>query len=171
MPPPRSSIRRRTTVGLRLRVCLISVFAATAVMGALVVAVITGWIFESAAGRMPQGGELVREVPQLVQRQLWITLAVLVPAFVAVGAAVTARIAGPIERLAQHLDAIASGARPESCQFAEDDELFELGVLLDRAVERIANEAEPEPQTVRMDDDDVPSIVRSRRETEPAQPA
>ncbi len=106
---------------------------------------------------------LLGELPGILGVNLLLTLLVLVPLMVMVGVLTTHRIAGPIYRFHMHLREIANGGDPGTCRIRKGDELQELCVLINQAIEATRSKAlqqaeeheapresvEPEPEPAR----------------------
>ena len=72
---------------------------------------------------------------------IMITIFVLVPLTVGIGTWMTFRIAGPLYRFRQHLGEIAEGRDPGPCRIRSYDELQDLCLLINRAVDRLRADA------------------------------
>lgn len=126
---------------IQLRFCV--VFFLTAAITALVDVVVLHRLLEDIAWRLPNDGAAFQRVlPRLLPASFSMTLALLVPVSLLVGASATLRIVGPLGRFRGFLEDVARGARPQPCRIRSTDELQELCALLNEVTEPLRN---PQP--------------------------
>ncbi len=137
------TIRRKKLIKFPLQMRLVATFLAIACAAALFQVFLLNRSIMSLVADLPKEGEIVlNQLPTLLLINLGLTFAVLFPIMVMVGIAVTHRIAGPVYRFEQHLDAIARGEHPGECRIRTNDELHDLCEKINRAVARLREDAE-----------------------------
>lgn len=135
------SQRRSKVPRPRLQMKLILMFLSVALCCVLLQFNLLGAATSELAMRVPGAGlPLGYMVMDLMSQHLLICLACLVPLTLAVGIAVTFRIAGPLHRFEQHLRAIGRGEDPGPCHIRKGDELGELCEAINLAVNRLRSE-------------------------------
>ncbi|MEE8141464.1 MAG: hypothetical protein V3T77_00020 [Planctomycetota bacterium] len=89
-----------------------------------------------------EGMSLSGKVFDILWRDLFIALALLIPLTVSVGIIVTFRIAGPVYRFESYLRSIAGGENPGPCSIRRGDELQELCTAINLAVDALRQQNE-----------------------------
>jgi hypothetical protein len=128
--------RRRTKLILpRLQLWLIGTLTGTASLALVAQYQILTTRLAEFAQTMPSGGSyLAQEIPRLTTGMLLISFGLLLPTIVGLGVLVTFRIAGPIFRFKQHLDAVARGEDVGPCRVRRGDLLHDLCASINQAV-------------------------------------
>src|SRR6185503_8830047 len=111
--------------GLQLR--LILKFTASASVVVLIQAILLNHLVAGLSAKLPHDESiLLDEWPAVFRFQLVAAFALLVPMLTAIGIQASFRIAGPLHRLQQHLEALAAGEDPGPCSMRAGDELQHL---------------------------------------------
>ena len=96
----------------------------------------------------------------ILSGKLLITLALLVPFTLAIGVVLTHRVAGPLYRFEQFLNAVKVGEHPEPCRLRKGDELWDFCELLNEVTEPLRNGSVELPKAEK-DEDQEPAEVES----------
>ena len=136
--PDPSWRRQRRLIKPGLQARLVLAFGGVSLLALSVQFLLFLFLSMRLANRLPSGGdELVNAMPWLLATALGCSLAVLFPATVVVGLAVTFRVAGPLWRFEHYLAAVARGERPEGpCRIRDGDELRELCDAINGALDQ-----------------------------------
>ena len=133
----KKSDRRRIKLikpGLQLR--LTGVFLGLSGLGFLLQALHVGLRLSEVSGHLPHDGTfLMSMLPELPIEILLFSFGMLMPLTLAVGVLITFRIAGPIYRFEQFLQAVKSGKQIGPCKLRTGDELQELCQLINEVTE------------------------------------
>ncbi len=128
--------RRITLIQPRLQLRLVGTFAGMCALGLLAQSLVLGAQLTSVARELPSGGvRLGQALPGILVQGLALSFALLVPALLVIGIRATFRIAGPLYRFEQHLQAVARGEWPEPCPIREADDLQDFCKSLNAALE------------------------------------
>ncbi len=95
-----------------------------------------------------EGITLSGKVFDVLWRDLFVALALLIPLTVSVGIIVTFRLAGPVYRFENYLRSIAAGENPGPCKIRTGDELQELCTAINLAVDALRGNQESSIGTV-----------------------
>jgi hypothetical protein len=140
--------RRNKLIQPRLQLRLVFTFLGVALLALLMQFLLFGATLSSLADELPQDGPaLLDRIPHYTLLAFAISLCVLLPMTLCVGVIVTFRIAGPIYRFEQHLEAIARGEDPGVCRIRRDDELQQFCKTLNAALDKLRSarvQARPE---------------------------
>ncbi|MCP3917462.1 MAG: hypothetical protein GY711_18105 [bacterium] len=135
--------RRNKFVKPKLQVKFGFVFLGVASTAVLVQAIIIHSAMSDAAKRLPADGDiLVSLLPQLLMSSIFLTLALIAPVVVGVGAAAMFRIAGPAHRMEVHMQAVARGENPGACKIRQRDELQGMCEAMNAAHEQLRGKVE-----------------------------
>lgn len=153
----KKSERRRIKLikpGLQLR--LTGVFLGLSGLGFMLQALHVGLRLSEVSGHLPHDGTfLMSMLPELPIEILLFSFGMLMPLTLAVGVLITFRIAGPIYRFEQFLQAVKTGKQVGPCKLRTGDELQELCQLINSALakartgeqtEVVELGSEPEPE-------------------------
>lgn len=137
--------RKKKLINSGLQLKMIAAFLFLSCISALFQVTLLNRSIMSLSSLMESDGDiLLSEMPSLLMSNMILTLGVLLPMMLLVGILITHRIAGPIYRFEQHLEAIARGENPGACKIREDDELQSLCDTINRAVDQLRSEIEEE---------------------------
>jgi len=115
--------------GLQLR--LVAIFLCSAALAVQAEAILITYTLTKLAEDMPNDGSvLLSQLPEFVRTNLLLTFALLAPLTLGVGIVATFRVAGPLYRFQQFLQAVKEGRQVEPCTIRKGDELHEFCVLL-----------------------------------------
>jgi hypothetical protein len=115
--------------GLQLR--LVAIFLCSAALAVQAEAILITYTLTKLAEDMPNDGSvLLSQLPEFVRTNLLMTFALLAPLTLGVGIVATFRIAGPLYRFQQFLQAVKEGRQVEPCTIRKGDELHDFCVLL-----------------------------------------
>ena len=150
--------RKKKLVNSRLQLRLTAVFLAVACASILFQVVILNWSLLRFARELGvASNELLEGLPGLLLTNIGLTALVLVPTMLFIGIQVTHRIAGPIYRFELFLDGIVDGTETGDCHIRNTDELQDLCVKLNRAVNvlraRVPDESSPDAEDVAAEED------------------
>jgi hypothetical protein len=139
--------RRIKLINARLQLKLVFVFAATALVAMFVQALFLGSRLSDTARLLPADGESLRQdIPMLIGGILVVSVFVFLPVIVLVGIHGTFKVAGPLYRFTQYLEAVARGLPTRPCSIRKGDQLQELCNLINEVTEPLRvepEEAEP----------------------------
>ena len=96
----------------------------------------------------------------ILSGKLLITFALLVPFTLAIGVVLTHRVAGPLYRFEQFLNAVKVGEHPEPCRLRKGDELWDFCELLNEVTEPLRNGSVELPKAEKAEDQE-PAEVES----------
>ncbi len=115
--------------GLQLR--LVAIFLCSAALAVQAEAILITYTLTKLAEDMPNDGSvLLSQLPEFVRTNLLLTFALLAPLTLGVGIVATFRVAGPLYRFQQFLQAVKEGRQVEPCTIRKGDELHDFCVLL-----------------------------------------
>jgi nitrogen fixation/metabolism regulation signal transduction histidine kinase len=126
--------RSRKLIEPVLQLKLVCIFVALAACSIVLQALILSVDLRNVAQSLPAGSELEAQIPHILNRMLLFSAGMWLPVTLAVGIVVTHRIAGPIYRFKQHLNAVANGEVTGKCRIRKKDELQELCHSINRAL-------------------------------------
>lgn len=133
--------RKRKLPKPRLQMRLIGWFVAVSLIGLLLEALLLASSLTELTSRLPSGGAAIHdELTSMLAGTMVASVLIVCPLTVLVGVLATFRLAGPIHRFEQHLSALARGEDPGPCRLRRGDELQELCVRLNDAVEALRRE-------------------------------
>ena len=158
--------------GLQLR--LVAIFLCSAALAVQAEAILITYTLTRLAEDMPNDGSvLLSQLPEFVRTNLLMTFALLAPLTLGVGIVATFRVAGPLYRFQQFLQAIKEGRQVEPCTIRKGDELHEFCVLLNDVTAPLRAKAQPTaPESVPAVEAVAAAIPAPRaKETETAKPA
>ena len=124
LPQPKFQLR---LTGIFAGLCALALIGQTLVIGAQ--------LTEAAQGMSSGGNELADAVPGLMWRSWLGSAALILPALMLIGVRITFRFAGPLFRMERHLEAVAAGEWPEPCKIREKDDMQDLCVVMNAALE------------------------------------
>ena len=128
--------RRRKLIRDSFQLHLVGSFILLAALAMGLQFLVLGFRLVPAAAALDgPGGELAEQVPRMLIEIFVISMAVLIPLLFALVLRVTFRIAGPVYRFEQFLEAVNKGEETEPCKIREGDRLEELCSLINRATE------------------------------------
>jgi len=159
--------RRQKLVKPRLQLKLTLIFVGLSALSLLLQFVLFQSTLTSAALELPNDSDLLMGATNgMLLRVLLGSFLVFLPLTFLVGVLTTFRIAGPIYRFEQFLDAVRRGDRPSNFRLRKGDELLDLADLINEATQplRVSDEesvADSDPL------DEAPSLVREEPEPEP----
>lgn len=114
---------------------LIGAFGGVTLLALFLQTIVHGASMTRSAGELGSDvTEVAIALPGILGRSLLFSSVVVFPALVLIGVRVTHRIAGPLYRMEQHLDAISRGERPGPCKIRKDDRLQGFCESLNRAI-------------------------------------
>lgn len=123
--------RRSKLVNPALQLRLVFVFAGISLLSLLLQALFFMSRLSAQASTMTEGGDvLITALPSLLLETLLVSACVFLPLLLAVGVLTTFRIAGPLYRFQQFLEAVRDGAQSAPCRLRRDDELQDLCTLI-----------------------------------------
>ncbi len=135
--------RKKKLINSALQLKMIGAFLFLSCISALFQVILLNRSIMQLSSLMESDGDiLLAELPSLLFSNMILTLGVLLPMMLLVGILITHRIAGPIYRFGQHLDAIARGENPGVCRIREDDELHSLCNSINKAVHHLTTQIE-----------------------------
>ena len=115
--------------GLQLR--LVAIFLCSAALAVQAEAILITYTLTKLAEEMPNDGSvLLTQLPEFVRTNLLLTFALLAPLTLGVGIVATFRVAGPLYRFEQFLQAIKEGRQVDPCKLRKGDELHGFCTLL-----------------------------------------
>ena len=126
--------RRISLIKPRFQLKLVSIFLCLATSCILLQFALLHVALTDLASAASDNAHFADEVSNVLWRHLFITLGLLVPLTLLVGILVTFRIAGPVYRMEQHLEAIARGDNPGPCRVRDGDEFQNLCDVMNQAV-------------------------------------
>ena len=144
--PTRTHQRSRKIVHLAFQLRLIGVFAAVAFGSLLLQLFLLGFDLRLISQSMPEGNALEREMGGVLLRAFLVAAGMGLPVMIGVGILVSHRIAGPIYRFEQHLDAIARGEAIGPCRIRDGDEFQGLCERINRALHSRTQHVEALPR-------------------------
>lgn len=134
--------RKKKLINSALQLKMIAAFLFLSCISALFQVTLLNRSIMSLSSLMESDGDiLLSELPSLLVSNMVLTLGVLLPMMLLVGILITHRIAGPIYRFEQYLEAVARGENPGVCKIREDDELQSLCDTINRAVGQLRSES------------------------------
>lgn len=126
--------------GLQLR--LVAIFLCSAALAVQAEAILITYTLTKLAEEMPNDGSvLLSQLPEFVRTNLLLTFALLAPLTLGVGIVATFRIAGPLYRFEQFLQAIKEGRQIEPCTIRKGDELHGFCTLLNEVTAPLREKA------------------------------
>ncbi|MFT5461669.1 MAG: methyl-accepting chemotaxis protein [Planctomycetota bacterium] len=160
--------RKKKLINSKLQLHIIAIFASLACLSALFQVLILNRSILILAERTGESAtRIASELPSVLFGNLVLTLAVLMPLMLVVGILVTHRIAGPVYRFEQHMQAIARGENPGVCRIRKSDELQELCVAINAAMATMekklsaGDSVQSEAQSATEDEAQVDTVVGS----------
>jgi hypothetical protein len=133
--------------GLQLR--LVAIFLCSAALAVQAEAILITYTLTKLAEDMPNDGSvLLSQLPEFVRTNLLLTFALLAPLTLGVGIVATFRVAGPLYRFQQFLQAVKEGRQVEPCTIRKGDELHDFCILLNDVTAPLRAKAQaqtPEP--------------------------
>jgi hypothetical protein len=133
MPQHKRSIQ---LIQPRLQLRLVLTFLGVGLVGLLFQFVLFAATISALASELPEDGPLLLErIPSYTLTVLAISACVLFPLTITVGILTTFRLAGPLYRFELHLKAIARGEDPGVCRLRDGDQLQELCVTFNAALD------------------------------------
>lgn len=130
--------RRKRLIRPRLQIRLILSFFGVALFALLLQFILFAASIMSLASELPSDGPLLLE--RATTTSLFIvaiSIGVLLPLSFGIGVLVTFRVAGPLYRFEKHLETIAAGRDPGTCRLRKGDQLQELCVVMNKALDRL----------------------------------
>lgn len=135
-------MRKQKLVHPRLQGRLLTLVLAAAAASVAVHAAMSVWALSALAAELPSDGQHVRDaLPGSVILSSLLTLLVVVPSFLLLGLAASARVFGPLHRFRAFLEQVARGERSEPCHIRGGDELQEMCALLNTVSEPLRSAA------------------------------
>lgn len=126
--------------GLQLR--LVAIFLCSAALAVQAEAILITYTLTKLAEEMPNDGSvLLSQLPEFVRTNLLLTFALLAPLTLGVGIVATFRVAGPLYRFEQFLQAIKEGRQVEPCTIRKGDELHGFCTLLNEVTAPLREKA------------------------------
>jgi hypothetical protein len=157
--------------GLQLR--LVAIFLCSAALAVQAEAILITYTLTKLAEDMPNDGSvLLSQLPEFVRTNLLLTFALLAPLTLGVGIVATFRIAGPLYRFQQFLQAVKEGRQVEPCTIRKGDELHDFCILLNDVTAPLRAKAQTQaPETVPAVESVAAAIPAPRaKESESAKP-
>ena len=133
---PRTYKRRKKLIKPTLQLKLSGIFVGLSALSLLLQFVLFTNVLHEIAIQLPNDGAIVlEEINGVTLRILAASFLVFLPLTLAVGVLCTFRIAGPVYRFEQFLDAVRRGEKPGDFSLRKGDELQELARLVREATE------------------------------------
>jgi len=126
--------RARLLVAPRFQLRVVGVFLLLSLGSILVQLFLMGVDLRLIGQSLPPGNALDREVAGVLTRALLFSAGMWIPITLGVGILITHRIAGPIHRFEQHLEAVARGEAIGPCRIRRGDEFQGLCDRLNAAL-------------------------------------
>jgi len=158
--------------GLQLR--LVAIFLCSAALAVQAEAILITYTLTKLAEDMPNDGSvLLSQLPEFVRTNLLLTFALLTPLTLGVGIVATFRVAGPLYRFQQFLQAVKEGRQVEACTIRKGDELHDFCVLLNDVTAPLRAKAQANVPVPAPAVESVAAAIPAPRakETETAKPA
>lgn len=158
--------RRQKLIKPRLQLKLTLIFVGLSALSLLLQFVLFQSALTNVALELPNDSDLLMGATNgLLIRVLLGSFLVFLPLTFLVGVLTTFRIAGPIYRFEQFLDAVRRGNRPPNFRLRKGDELVDLASLINEATEPLRV---PDDEGTPVADllDDAPSLAREEPEPE-----
>jgi hypothetical protein len=134
--------RKRKLIKTRFQLKLIGVFLGLASVSAVIQTLLVNHSLLKLLGRNEQANQaLLGDLPGLLLGNLALSMGLLLPTMGIIGVLLTHRIAGPVYRFEQYLEAIARGERAGACSIRKNDEFQELCGLINQAFERTRSDS------------------------------
>lgn len=144
--------RKRVLILPRLQWRLVAAFLSAACISTVVQMLLLNLALTRLANDAPAArGAVLEASPDILWTQIVLTFGLMVPLVVAVGLLETLRVAGPLYRFECYLREHVAGAKPAPIVLRREDELHELGRLINAATQPAAQATvapaakEPEP--------------------------
>ena len=136
--------RRKKLILPSLQIRLILAFFAVSAVGLLLQFLLFSRELAQIVAQLPFDSQIPDELaPEMPFRILTIATACLLPLMFAIGVLVTFRLAGPLYRFQQHLEAVARGENPGPFRLRKRDELQGMCTTLNAALDRLRAEKKP----------------------------
>jgi methyl-accepting chemotaxis protein len=137
--------RRKKLIKPRLQLKLTMIFVGLSALSLLLQFVLFQNTLATAALELPHDSIVLMEASTgMLLRVLAMSFLVFLPLTFMVGILTTFRIAGPVYRFEQFLDAVRAGKCPPNFRLRKGDELTDLATLLNEATEPLRQDASPE---------------------------
>lgn len=131
-------LRRKKLIEPRIQLRFGLLFLSLAMVAVLVQSIVIVNVIQQVARRLPNDGvELTSELPFILAGTTLLTLILLAPLSLVIGIRSTFPLVGPLYRFRAHLGELAAGRNPGPCRIRKTDELQDLCVLINEAMERI----------------------------------
>ncbi|MDA1264989.1 MAG: hypothetical protein O2816_07920 [Planctomycetota bacterium] len=162
MSQPPKFKRRKKLIKPRLQLKLTLTFVGLSALSLLLQLVLFQAALSNAALDLPNDSELLMSnTNDVVLRVVAISFGVFLPLTFMVGILSTFRIAGPVYRFEQFLEAVRRGERPRDFRLRKGDELTGLAQLINDATQPLRTEEKAdEPGAGDQDLDAAPSLTR-----------
>lgn len=135
-------LRRKKLIEPRIQLRFGLLFLSLAMVAVLVQSIVIVNVIQQVARRLPNDGvELTSELPFILAGTTLLTLILLAPLSLVIGIRSTFPLVGPLYRFRAHLGELAAGRNPGPCRIRKTDELQDLCVLINEAMERIPGQA------------------------------
>ena len=151
--------RRKKLIKPRLQLKLTLTFVGLSALSLLLQFVLFQTVLAEAALLLPNDHDvLMGETNGLLLKVLAVSFLVFLPLTFLVGVLTTFRIAGPVYRFEQFLNAVRRGERPKDFRLRKGDELTDLAALINEATSPLREDPTAPPTDDSLDA--APSLTR-----------